>query len=295
MSEGEIWYFLKKYGRNTNSFLTTYGEVQWFRSKSPEGLIAFLERGHTLIVSGDPLCEPGNTLAVLGNFRKTFGHKYQVVLLLTSNWLVDWLKAQRYGVLEVGKEPFFDLHSWAPKGDKAKKLRSAINRAKRKGVSVECYQPAITKNPELEALMLSCTEKWTSARTGLPIRLFSVLNPFLHSEEKRYFVAWQNGNLAAYVACSPIYSRNGWYVEDVIRMPNAPYGATEMLISQALESFKLAGSKVATLGISPFANQEAISTPSKGQKMLGVLAKLMEPFYNFQGIEHFKKKFAPSW
>src|SRR5258708_17338903 len=50
------------------------------------------------------------------------------------------------------------------------------------------------------------------------------LDPFLHSEYKKYFAARVNGDLLGFLAASPIPARIGCYLEDVLRRPDAPQG-----------------------------------------------------------------------
>ena len=36
----------------------------------------------------------------------------------------------------IGASPYFDLKTWAPRGDRAKKVRAAVNQSRRSGVTV---------------------------------------------------------------------------------------------------------------------------------------------------------------
>ena len=38
--------------------------------------------------------------------------------------------------IKVGAAPYFDLATWAPRGDRAKKARAGVNQARRAGVRV---------------------------------------------------------------------------------------------------------------------------------------------------------------
>ena len=97
------------------------------------------------------------------------------------------------------------------------------------------------------------------------------------------------------VTCSPIYARNGWFIEDILRQPQAPYGTTELLITTALESLREEGFDVATLGLAPFVDLETDTEHPGRTRLLHIILIVLRPFYNFRGVVHFRRKFAPTW
>jgi phosphatidylglycerol lysyltransferase len=215
--------------------------------------------------------------------------------VLASSWLVPQLKQAGYGAIEVGSDACFDLATWRPRGDRAKKVRSAVNLARRLGVTVSPYQLAKSRDLYLEQELQACAEAWLAGRRGFALQFFSAVRPLESAEEKRYFLARHGGRVVGFVSCSPIYARNGWYIEDIVRRPEAVYGTTELLITTALESLREEGFSLATLGISPFANRNPdIEHPAR-MRVLGAMLAALSPFYNFRGLQHYKKKFAPSW
>jgi phosphatidylglycerol lysyltransferase len=295
VSEKEVLSFLRRFGHNTNSFLLAYGGCDWFRSYTPSGLIAYARSGRTCVLAGDPLCCREDILPVLQLFSQQVGSQYRIALVLVSSWLVPQLKQAGYAVIEVGTDAFFDLQTWRPRGDRAKKVRSAVNLARRSGITVTPYQVVNGRAPYLEEQMQACAEAWLASQRGFTIRFFSAVRPLEWAEEKRSFLAWHEGRLIGFVTCSPIYARNGWYIEDIIRHPDVLYGTTELLITTALESLREEGFSVATLGLSPFANScRDIGHPGR-MRVLSAILTALTPFYNFRGLHHYKKKFAPSW
>jgi len=295
VSEEEIFGFLRQFGRNTNSFLLAYGGCEWFRSDNPSGLVAYVRSGHTCVVAGDPLCASEDTLAVLQAFSRHVGNRYRIALLLVSGWLLPQLKQAGYGAIEVGSDPFFDLKRWAPRGDRAKKVRSSVNLARRSGVTVSVYRPAKGRDPQLELEMEACANAWLTGRQGFTMRFFSAQRPLEWAKEKRFLLAWHERRLVGFVTCSPIYARDGWYIEDIVRRPEATYGTTELLITSALESLCEEGFSMATIGISPFANLSHDPQHPGRMRVICIALAALRPFYNFRGLQHYRKKFAPSW
>ena len=77
--------------------------------------------------------------------------------------------------------------------------------------------------------------------------------PFSFRQERRYLAETQSGPVG-FMAAIPVYGRNGWFFEDVIRVPDAPNGTSELLIHSGLEDARAHGDSFVTLGLSPLAS-----------------------------------------
>src|SRR5262249_26481293 len=117
------------------------------------------------------------------------------------------------------------------------------------------------------------------------------------------------------LACSPIYARRGWYLEDLIRNPKAERGVSELLVVEALNQLAAEGAKLATLGTSPLAglrlnkNELAKDKTAKDSvakesaerqykqlsRLLNLIYEHLDAFYHFKALHRFKAKFAPSF
>jgi hypothetical protein len=107
-----------------------------------------------------------------------------------------------------------------------------------------------------------------------------------------------NGNLVGLLAASPIPARKGWYLEDVLREPDAPSGTATLLVFEALHALKKDGAELATLGTAPLANDGSNEVSTEHPvvaRALRVASKRFSGVYNFEGLRRFKSKFVPSW
>jgi lysylphosphatidylglycerol synthetase-like protein (DUF2156 family) len=125
------------------------------------------------------------------------------------------------------------------------------------------------------------------------------LIPFRHADHKKYFIARADGKLVGFLAASPVPVRKGWYLEDVLREPDAPAGTATLLVFEALQSLRKDGAELATLGTTPLASDgpNEISTEhlvvracfaNCGQGVLAASTTSM-------ACADSKTKFAPSW
>jgi phosphatidylglycerol lysyltransferase len=200
--------------------------------------------------------------------------------------------------IKIGAAPYFDLTTWAPRGDRAKKARAGVNQARRAGVRVtEVFEV----DEQLVRETTCLCKSWLTTRRS-PIRfewLFTV-DPFRHRDQKKYFTARDaDGKLVGFLAASPIPARDGWYLEDVLRSRNAPNGTTDLLVVEVLNSLKRDGARLATLGTALLATEGGVDKDVHISAVLSQLTRSIAGcfwiFYNFDGVRHFKAKFAPSW
>ena len=115
--------------------------------------------------------------------------------------------------------------------------------------------------------------------------------------DRRLFLAEQDGEVVGFLVVDPITSRRGFLVEQIVQAWAAPNGTAELLVDAAFAAAMKQGLEYFTLGLSPLS--------------LAILEKNDQPFwldflfhwvrihgsrfYNFQGLEHFKSKFAPDY
>ncbi len=295
IADAELFSFLRRFGRNTNAFLLSYGGYRWFRIVAPPGLIGYVQRGRTLVVAGDPLCAPDDAAAVLAAFARAVGPQRRIALILVSAWLIPTLRSLGYGTIRVGSDPVFALARWAPRGNQAKGVRNPTNRARRAGVVITAYQVGAPPDTRFADALRACTAAWLRTRRALPLRFLTDCRPLAHAAARRYFLAHHEDRLVGFVACSPIYGRDGWYLEDVIRHPDAPYGVAELLITGALAALRAEGATMATLGIAPLVEPDPTRCPPTRRLASQLFRLAAAPFYNIRGLARFKTKFAPSW
>ena len=65
------------------------------------------------------------------------------------------------------------------------------------------------------------------------------------------------GKLTAFLAASPIYAREGWYLEDILRLKSTPAGASELLITTLFDHLRVSGCQFATLGTASLVGVES--------------------------------------
>jgi len=278
---------------NPFSFCLRY-EAPWryLFGVGAEGAVAYLERDRIALVWGDPLAASEDGEALLEEATATLrGRGLRVCLLLVHEATAAQALARGYSVLKIGEQPYFTLADWRrPRGDRGKHLRWCLNRAVRAGVSARAYEPA---DASLAADVLLAWERRLGQRAT---RSFLRASPLTLAGEKRLFVACRDGRVEALLACSPVADGTCWFLEDLIRRPDAPTGATETLVLEALGALADDGAHVAWMDIAPLrgAAQQLDGRAQLLFRAAQPAVALFDSRYRFRALTTYLEKFVPS-
>jgi phosphatidylglycerol lysyltransferase len=147
--------------------------------------------------------------------------------------------------------------------------------------TAEIADPASPVRLAVERLI----QRWLLSRKMAPLGFLVDVQPFEYPEERGYLVAERGGRVIGFLAAVPVYSRGGWFFEDLLRDPEAPNGTTELLIDAGMRWAAQDGAGYVTLGLAPLAGR----IPS----WLAGVRRLSAPMYDFAGLHAFKKKLRP--
>jgi len=295
----ELLRLQQQFGYNAHALVGIAPETRIWSCPEFQGAVSYNEFGKVWLVTGDPLASAENIADVADSFLQASRAHGRVVGFMPATQRFARL-SRRVGLraIKVGAAPYFDLATWAPRGDRAKKARAGVNQARRSGVRVAI----VDKIDEKLISESSCLCKsWLSTRrSALKFGWLFSVDLFQHKERKKYFTARDaTGKLVGFLAASPIPARDGWYLEDVLRRPDAPNGTTDLLVVEVLELLRRDGAKLATLGTAPMAKEGSIDPDVESSLLLSTLVRIVAAcfsiFYNFDGVRRFKAKFAPSW
>src|SRR6266403_2165593 len=293
---GELLRLQTLYGYNAHSLVSIAPGASLWSSPEIDGAIIYGEFGRVWLAAGDPLSAPDDMAELARQFAAFAKRKNRVVAFVPSSArFARSVSSNDFSVVKVGAAPYFDLQAWNPRGDCAKKLRAGVNQARRSGVEIET---AVDLNETFRQETAELCMSWLeSRRAATTFGWLVALDPFMHSEYKKYFAARVNGKLVGFLAASPMPARRGWYLEDVLREPDAPQGTATLLVVEALANLKAEGAALATLGTSPLTNDGPVDVPTEHRivsRALDAAYRRLGPFYNFEGLRRFKGKFAPS-
>ncbi len=295
----ELVRLLEKHASNPLSFLLlSTGGWRYYWGKTTPGCIGYLEAHRMAVVWGDPICaleDRGALLREFGDAMKTRG--VGTCFLAIEEPTAREALSQGSAVLKVGEEPVFDLRSWQrPRGDRGKRLRWSLNKAAKANITICEYRPGDGRDSALEARIRVVQSAWEGSLGRMPTESFLRTAPLAEAERKRIFLAHRGDVLEAVLACAPVYGRDGWYLEDMIRVPEASQGATELLTVTALESLAASGAAFASIGIAALrGSEEQIDRRARWLTWaLTLIFHRLDSRFHFASLALYKSKFQPT-
>lgn len=284
-----------RHGWNATAYqLLNPGLRYWF-SGTHEALVGYVSKVGVRVVAGAPVAAEGDLAEVAHAFEQDAARAGERVCYFCAEARLEALYGDRtgYAHLLLGAQPVWDPRNWDGMVRSQRSLRAQLNRARNKGVAVsEWPNGKAHQHPELEALLTD----WLRSK-ALPSLHFLVEPQTLSQvRDRRVFVAQQNRKLVGFLLASPVPTRHGWLVEQIIRQPRAPNGTSELLVDTAARTVAAEGSAYLTLGLVPLAQSVTVPPESQPLWLRGTLRLVRahgQRFYNFAGLEYFKSKFQP--
>jgi len=286
---------VQQHACNGLALLTLYDGWRYFESPGIDGFIAFELHRRVAVACGDPVCAEQDLPRLMLAFAEhCAARRWRFAFVGAGARVGKVAAALGFKVVKVGEEAFFHLSRPSLSGRAAKKARSAINLARRSGIVVEEYR---RPSPSVDAEILDVAADWLETRRGPPMAFLLRSRPLAQREHKRIFIATHGGRIVGVLTCAPAPGRNMLYVEELLRRRDAPYGTSELLIEAARQAARDDGIALFSLGVAPL--QGATRQPYGRFWLLRALFWLcygrVNFVYSFRSLNHFKKKFGPSF
>jgi phosphatidylglycerol lysyltransferase len=261
----------------------------WF-SRDGEGVAGYVCANRYRVVAGAPVCPPGRLPEIASEFAAdTHRARHRLCYFGAQDRMLDLPAAEGPGsALLLGAQPVWNPGRWHALLAGKASLRAQLARARNKKVAV---RPSRGQDPGLQR----CLDEWI-ARRGLPPMHFLVeWNILPRLLDRRLYVAERGGETVGFLIASPIPLRKGWLIEQIVRGRAAPNGTTELLLDTAICALAEEGAEHVTLGLSPLSRAvpQAPEPPWTVRPLLTWMRVHTRRFYNFEGLEAFKRKFLP--
>lgn len=274
---------LRLHGFDVTSFQLLAPGYRYFFDE--EGFVAYVDTGSAWVAGGGPVAAPGRRPLLANSFAAAAAMSRR----RASFFAVGETFCERANLprIRVGEQPFWEPSRWSSVLAANASLRYQIRRAAAKGVAVRRVTAAEVSDiggatrQGIETL----ARAWLDARPLAPMGFLVELAPFELPEERLYLVAELEGVVVGFLAAAPIYARDGWLVENLLRVHDAPNGTAELLVDSAMRIAAESGSSMLTLGLAPLAGPLP--------RRLRIARAVSTPLYDFRGLHAFKSRLRP--
>tara|TARA_B100000767_G_scaffold260695_1_gene271590 strand:+ start:6343 stop:7356 length:1014 start_codon:yes stop_codon:yes gene_type:complete len=291
--------FLTQYGEGSMAFSSFQPNMKYFIDEDL-GYLPFLYLQHFLfapkgmnVIIGDPICSSGSFEQLFERYLQSSSEQATAFIHLSEHYARE-LSRRGYFVNEMGVEhliklPDFDV---GLPGAKYAHIRRWRNKAQKSGVEVR--EQAFADVP-VEAIE-KVNRYWLGNKGG--VEFIGLMRP-LRIEDKadvRYFWAYHENQLIGFACFDPMYSEGKvtGYIHNIARLlPEAPHGTNDLIILEAIKTFKAEGIEDYTLGLSPFANLTDGELPHRAsfKRIFKFMHNHCQFVYPFKGNYFHKEKY----
>ncbi len=302
---------VRRYGWNATSFQVLEPGYRYFfpGGAGDDACVAYVDTGSAWVAAGAPLAAADRMTGVADAFiaaARAAGRR--ACLFATEERFTAQVPLRS---LPIGEQAVWDPADWPSALARGRRLREQLRRARAKGVRVREIDPrevtsndAMTPPTPTRAAVSALVERWLRSRELAPMGFLVQIDPLTLLPEHRVFVAElapeseEDRELAgdpagqppralvALLSMAPIYARNGWSLQHLIRAPDAPNGTTETLIDSAMRWAAAAKADLLTLGLAPLAGD--VPAPLRLARRAG------RALFDFEGLRAFKAKLRPA-
>jgi phosphatidylglycerol lysyltransferase len=280
--------------QRTDAFLSLTGDKLFLTSASGRAFLMYQIQGHSWIVMGDPVGDPGEWRDLLWQMREQ-ADAAQGRLLLYQLSLDALPLAVDLGlsIVKYGEEARIDLRQFTMTGPDARPLRHAARRAERDGAMFEIVSAAAV--PDLLPQLRRISDHWLASK-GSTEKSFSV-----GRFDAAYMVQFdcaivrRGERIVAFANILSTANGNELSVDLMRHDADAPYGVMDFMFSCLLLWGQEQGYRWFTLGLAPLSGLEARRLSPLWAKAGAFLYRHGDSFYGFGGLRAYKSKFAPHW
>lgn len=266
-----------------------------FTTDLVDGVIGYRFASQYAVVFGDPVCPVDSRDNLMKEFNTFCSQQGKsVIYIATSEPFMQWSMNRYCGsAIECGNEIILDPCSDPTKrtGKKASLLRNKYNQSIREGIHVQEY---CGYDEQLEEVMQQVRDCWLQNRKGPQLYLLQI-NMFTDREHKRWFYAKHEDRVVGVVMLNRIDAYNGWVLNILMVMPDAPTTTSEFLILSTLAILREEECPFFSIGMVPreqLGRIEGLSTFS--QWLARHTFTVAKRIFRLDDRERYWKKFHPS-
>ena len=307
---------LVEHGGESMSFMATWEGNEYWLSGTKRSAVAYRVLNHIALTTTGPFGDPEEWMSDLDEFaRFCRDHSWSPVFYAVHEPARDHLAKLGWHSIMVGDEMVIDPQSWKTTGKKWQDVRTAINKAKREGITDEMgtYEDAPA---DVQEQIQEISDQWSQGK-ALPEMKFT-LGGVEELKDPRVQVLYAidgDGVVQAVTSWLPTWHNGrviGWTL-DFMRYRIGSYnGIMEFLIARMAQRMHDWGVehpdeqiRFISLSAAPLTGLHSASDAKPDdtsnidgtvmlQHSLALVADLLEPAYGFKSLYNFKKKFQPS-
>ncbi|MFD6178218.1 MULTISPECIES: bifunctional lysylphosphatidylglycerol flippase/synthetase MprF [unclassified Isoptericola] len=280
------------------AWMTTWDGNERWTSPGVPGYVAYRAHAGVAVALTDPVGDgPQGRAELVDAFVEAASAAGSGSCFFSSSpELADLGRRRGWTVVRVAEEAVVDLPGLEFRGKKWQDVRTALNQAAKHGIGHRLVTLA-DEPPETLAQVRAISEAWLGD-SDLPEMAFTLggVHEALDPAVRVGLATDADGRLHGVTSWLPVHAPGGqvvgWTLDVMRRAPDSFRYTMELLIADALTTFRDEGAQEASLSGSPLA-RDGDRNPGGVDAALDRLAEVLEPLYGFESLHRFKQKFQP--
>ncbi|KFI61925.1 bifunctional lysylphosphatidylglycerol flippase/synthetase MprF [Bifidobacterium cuniculi] len=307
---------LVEQGGESMSMMATWEGNEYWLSPTGRSAVAYRVLNRIALTTTGPFGDPEEWMGDLDEFARYCGnHSWSPVFYAIHEKQHDYLRQQGWHSIMVGEEMLIDPQAWKTTGKKWQDIRTAINKAKREGITDE-FTTYAEASEDVQRQIEEISEQWSEGK-ALPEMKFTLGGveelkdprvPILLAIDAdgtvqgvtSWLPTWRDGRIIGYTLDFMRYregSYNGIMEFLIARMAQRMHDWGVEHPDQQVEYVSLSAAPLTGLDSYTDARSDDdsnIDGTTMLQHALALVADLLEPAYGFKSLYNFKMKFQPS-
>ena len=274
-----------RYGWNATAFQTLESGYRYF-FYGTDACVAYVDTGAAWVAAGAPIAPSAALEETVSAFVRAARSAGRRACFFATEERLHASTGEALRSLNIGEQPTWHPRDWPSSLAAHRSLREQLRRARAKRVRVRRLESTELEQGQTHHQLVRIAERWLGRRAMAPMGFLVRLEPFIFPAARRCFVAEVDGRVVAFAGVIPVPARGGWFLEDMVRDPNAPNGTSELLVDAVMRWALAEDCTWLTFGLAPLAG----SLPG----WLRFVRRSTSFLFDFEGLYAYKAKFRPA-
>ncbi len=287
-------------GGSTMSWMTMWPEMRYYFTADGRGYVGYERHAGVAIALADPVAPEGTIADAVTEFTTSAERGGLIPCLFSvTDVAAEAARAAGWRTVQIAEDTLIDLPGLAFKGKKWQDIRSALNKAKREGITFKVV--TLAEEPfAVLAQVRAISEQWVGDK-GLPEMGFTLggVDEALDPAVKVGLAIDGTGSIHGVTSWLPVYAQGGairgWTLDVMRRRTDGFRSVMEFMIASACTAFGAEGAAFISLSGAPLARGDEPGELDRADRLLDKLGGALEPFYGFRSLHAFKAKFSPRY
>jgi phosphatidylglycerol lysyltransferase len=284
-----------KFGKSSLDFFKYWPDKSFYFSPSNQTVVAYRVGANFALALGDPV-GPDNDIesAITGFSQLCREQDWRVGFHQTLPDYIALYEKLGFKKVKIGDDAVTDLGSFTLEGRSRKELRYTVNHFQALGITFTFYDPPVPDSILLAASEVSDDWLKIPGRRERQFTLGAFEPDFVRSTPLA--AAYDTkGEMLGFVNQIPSYCKGEATVDLMRRRRDAPNDTMNYLFVKLLLLLKEKGYQKFNFGMAPMAGFQENEPASAEERIIHAFFKNLNFLFSYQGLKHFKAKFATSW